>query len=107
MSTIKWQPTNAEHTAWTSPAPLSPLHFCRDHYPPKALPIEGENLDLTTGPVPFTARTEYTDQYFGKPWAPRPVEAIQSGIKAGPMLVVSQQVHAQGVGSCGGWVGPR
>ena len=62
---------------------ILPAHAHSDHYPPKELPGPGEGFELQTGGVPFTARTEYMDEFFGKPRMPRPVEPLV--YKANPM----------------------
>eukprot|EP00798_Chlamydomonas_sp_ICE-L_P025744 gene25744-11405_t len=57
------------------------------HYPPKELPQEGVGIELVTGGVPFTSRTEYMDEFFNKPRGPRPVEPMKYSANPMPWMV--------------------
>jgi len=61
-----------------------------DHYPPKDLPEQADLPEVLTGPtatLPFTAKTEYDDQYFAKPRMARPVDPLTFTPKAQPWLL--------------------
>jgi len=87
---VRDQPTAQDHFNETREIKLKdpngmplPIPSYKDHYPPKELPPPEEGLSCDPGTMPFTARTEYMDEFFGKPRINRPVEPLTYKHKPG------------------------